>query len=89
MPSKGSEPLELVALRKLPDSPTVSDTTRVVVRGTAKILCIVCDFERRIIMVKTDGLWKLLLPPPARYSRSRMQAWFDRDDTADTERETQ
>lgn len=89
MPPKGSEPLELVALNKLPNAPGVSETARVVVRGTAKILCIMCDFERRIIMVKTDGVWKILLPPPTRYSRARMQGWFDRDDTADKERETQ
>ncbi|MBI2940436.1 MAG: hypothetical protein HYY04_08355 [Chloroflexi bacterium] len=67
---------ELLALRGVAGAAGVSQVAWVNTWGTVKLTCGIRGWGRRMAVVKLDGVWKVLLPPPDQTRRSRVQAWF-------------
>ena len=75
-PPGAPEPLELAELHGLDTSPTISDLSWLKARGTTQLQCTVFDWYRNLVALRIGNDWKVLLPPPAQYSRRRMLGWF-------------
>jgi hypothetical protein len=70
------DPPELLALYDQNGAPALSGIIWMRVSGTVRIACTVWDFGRRLAVVRTEEGWRLLLPPPSRYTLSRLHAWL-------------